>query len=200
MHNDTQNQALSSEENNEEMIETLYQPVSSEFFEKCKKIKLVVFDVDGVFSDGQIYLGNNNEELKAFNTKDGYGVKALARCGVMVGVITGRKSAIVEQRMRALNVRHLLQGREDKHKALAELMRITGYQSHQIASVGDDMPDMEMFPFSSVKVATLDAHPLIKTKANYITTLGGGKGAVREVCDLFLQAKGKLEMVHGASI
>lgn len=181
-------------------IETLYQPVSVDFFDICKQIKLVVFDVDGVFSDGQIYLGNNNEELKAFNTKDGYGVKALSKCGITVGIITGRKSIIVEQRMRSLNVKHLLQGREDKSKALAELMRITGYKSHQIASVGDDMPDLEMFSLSSIKIAVHDAHPIVKKQANYITTLGGGKGAVREVCDLFLQATGKLSTIHGASI
>lgn len=181
-------------------IETLYQPVSVDFFDICKQIKLVVFDVDGVFSDGQIYLGNNSEELKAFNTKDGYGIKALSKCGITVGIITGRKSIIVEQRMRSLNVKHLLQGREDKSKALAELMRITGYKSHQIASVGDDMPDLEMFSLSSIKIAVHDAHPIVKKQANYITILGGGKGAVREVCDLFLQATGKLSTIHGASI
>ena len=181
-------------------IETLYQPVSVEFFEICKQIKLVVFDVDGVFSDGQIYLGNNNEEIKAFNTKDGYGIKALIKCGITVGIITGRKSSIVEQRMRSLNVKHLLQGREDKSKALAELMRITGYKSHQIASVGDDMPDLEMFSLSNIKIAVNDAHPTVKKQSNYITTLGGGKGAVREVCDLFLQASDKLSIIHGASI
>jgi 3-deoxy-D-manno-octulosonate 8-phosphate phosphatase (KDO 8-P phosphatase) len=186
--------------NSGSVIETLYQPVSKEFFQMCKQIKLVVFDVDGVFSDGQIYLGNNSEEYKAFNTKDGYGIKALSKCGITVGVITGRKSTIVEQRMRSLNVRHLLQGREDKHKALAELMRVTGCQSHQIASMGDDMPDIGMFAHSAIKIATQDAHPFIKQQANYITTLGGGKGAVREACDLFLQAKEKLELNHGASL
>lgn len=191
---------MDNQQSNSTTLETLYQPVSREFFEKCKQIKLVVFDVDGVFSDGQIYLGNNNEELKAFNTKDGYGVKALSKCGITVGVITGRKSAIVEQRMRSLNVKHLLQGREDKQKALAELMRITGYQSYQIASVGDDMPDLEMFTLSAVKVAVADAHPLVRKASNYMTTLGGGKGAVREVCDLFLQANGQLSNIHGASV
>lgn len=191
---------MDNQQDNQATVETLYQPVSAAFFEKCKEIKLVVFDVDGVFSDGQIYLGNNNEELKAFNTKDGYGVKALGKCGITVAIITGRKSVIVEQRMRSLKVKHLLQGREDKQKALAELMRITGYQRHQIASVGDDMPDLEMFNLSNIKVAVNDAHPFVKKQSNYITTLGGGKGAVREVCDLFLQAKGKLSLIHGASI
>jgi len=187
-------------EDNQQLIATPYQKISSALFERCKKIKLIAFDVDGVFSDGNIYLGNQGEELKAFNTKDGYGVKALGKCGVTVAVITGRKSSLVEQRMKALNVKHLLQGREDKHKALVELMRITGYQSEQVASMGDDMPDTQMFALSSVKIATNDAHPLVKQAANFITILGGGKGAVREACDLLLQAKGQLEMVHGASI
>ncbi len=181
------------------MVKTLYQDVSAELFEQCKKIKLVAFDVDGVFSDGNIYMGNNSEELKAFNTKDGYGVKALAKAGITVAVITGRKSTIVEQRMRSLNVKHLLQGREDKYKALMELLRITGYNQSQVASVGDDMPDLEMFSLSSIKFAVKDAHPFVINHADYITSLGGGKGAVREICDLFLQAKGKLGDIHGAS-
>ena len=181
-------------------FEELYQPLSDDAKARAKKVKLLICDIDGVFSDGRIYLGNQGEELKAFNTKDGYGVKALGKCGISVGVITGRKSAIVEQRMRSLNVKHLMQGREDKHKALAELMRVTGYKPHQIASVGDDMPDIEMFSSSAIKVAVFDAHPLVKEQANYITTLKGGKGAVREVCDLFLQAKGQLQNIHGASI
>lgn len=181
-------------------INTLYQAIDADIFERCKKIKMVVFDVDGVFSDGSIFLGNAGEELKAFNTKDGYGVKALVKCGITVAIITGRKSSIVEQRMRALNVQHILQGRDDKNKALAELMRVTGYRQDKIMSVGDDMPDLQMFANSNVKVAPADAHPLVKIEADMITTLGGGKGAVREVCDLILQANNKLEFVHGASI
>ncbi len=182
------------------MISTLYKDVSEDLFERCKNIKLIAFDVDGVFSDGNIYMGNNGEELKAFNTKDGYGVKALNRSGITTAIITGRKSTIVEQRMRALGVKHLFQGREDKHKALMELLRITGYNQNQVASVGDDMPDLEMFNLSALKFAVVDAHPMIVQKADYVTTLQGGKGAVREICDLFLQAKGLLETQHGASI
>lgn len=180
--------------------QTLYQRVSHEFFEQCKQVKLVVFDVDGVFSDGSIYLGNSNEEYKAFNTKDGYGVKALAKCGISVGIITGRTSTIVEQRMRSLNVAHLMQGREDKQAALGELLALTGFSRHQIASVGDDMPDLGMFSLSAIKIAVFDAHPLVKKQANHITTLGGGKGAVREVCDLFLEARQCLTTIHGASV
>lgn len=183
-----------------ENIATLYQEVSSELFERCKKIKLVVFDVDGVFSDGSIYLGNNGEEYKAFNTKDGYGVKSLSKCSVDVAIITGRNSTIVENRMKSLNVKYIIQGREDKKLALEDLLQTTGYAVESVASVGDDMPDVGMFELSSVKVAVFDAHPYVKQQANYITSLGGGKGAVREFCDLILQAKNQLNTIHGASV
>lgn len=182
------------------MVSTLYQEIEQDLFDNCKRIKLVVFDVDGVFSDGQIYMGNNGEELKAFNTLDGYGVKALASCGITAAVITGRKSNIVEQRMRALNIKHILQGREDKQKAMVELLRVTGYQKHQVASMGDDLPDLHMFSLSQLTFAPANAHPIIKQNANYHCTLRGGDGAVREVCDLFLQAHGRLETIAGASI
>jgi 3-deoxy-D-manno-octulosonate 8-phosphate phosphatase (KDO 8-P phosphatase) len=176
------------------------QAIPAHIWDICQDIRLVVFDVDGVFSDGSIYLGNSGEELKAFNTKDGYGVKALSKIGIDVAVITGRNSKIVENRMQSLQVKYLIQGREDKHFALQELMLQTGHQNHQIASVGDDMPDLGMFLLSALKVAVQDAHPAVKQQANFITTLGGGKGAVRELCDLILQANGKLDMQHGASI
>jgi len=189
-----------NQENPPHMIDTLYQAVPAAIFELCKQIKLVVFDVDGVFSDGSIYLGNAGEEYKAFNTKDGYGVKALADCGIQVAVITGRNSAIVENRMRALKVSHLIQGREDKREALQDLLDETGIDSQHVASVGDDMPDLGMFALSSVKVAVHDAHPYVKHQANLITSLGGGKGAVREFCDLLLQAHNQLKIQHGASI
>lgn len=181
-------------------VKTLYGSVSNELFTQCKQIKLVVFDVDGVFSDGSIYLGNNGEEYKAFNTKDGYGVKALASCGIEVAVITGRTSAIVENRMRSLQVKHLVQGREDKQSALQDLLASTGYKIEQVASMGDDMPDLGMFELSTIKVAVNDAHPYIKQQATYITTQNGGRGAVREFCDLLLQAHGQLNISHGASL
>ncbi|MDT0595991.1 3-deoxy-manno-octulosonate-8-phosphatase KdsC [Glaciecola petra] len=181
-------------------IKTLYGTVSASVFEKCKTIKLVVFDVDGVFSDGNIYMGNNGEELKAFNTKDGYGIKALASCGIQTAVITGRQSNIVEKRMQSLNVNYIIQGREDKNTAMIELMEVSGFKAYQIASMGDDMPDLGLFAHSAIKASVNDAHPMVKREANYITSLGGGKGAVREFCDLFLQVNNKLEFSHGASL
>jgi len=180
--------------------DTLYGPVSDDIWQLCKAIKLVVFDVDGVFSDGSIYLGNSGEEFKAFNTKDGYGVKALASIGIETAVITGRSSKIVEDRMRSLQVKHLIQGQEDKHSALQQLMQSLGYTTAQTASMGDDMPDTGMFAHSSLKVAVQDAHPAVIMQANLVTRQGGGKGAVRELCDLLLQVNGKLHLQHGASV
>lgn len=181
-------------------IDTLYGQLDASLFSKFKNIELLVCDVDGVFSDGTILLGNQGEELKAFNTKDGYGIKALSNVGVKVAVITGRKSAIVEQRMSALNVEHIMQNREDKLTAINELITQFGYRKENIASVGDDMPDLGMFSASSIGIAVADAHPYVKQQATFCTSLPGGRGAVREICDIILQAKGKLSDIHGASI
>lgn len=182
------------------IIQTLYGNIDAVLFEQFKNIKLLVCDVDGVFSDGTILLGNQGEELKAFNTKDGYGIKALAKVGVKVAVITGRTSRIVEQRMTALNVEHIMQNREDKLAAINELKTEYGYQTEEIASVGDDMPDIGMFAASEISIAVADAHPLVKKQAIFCTSLPGGRGAVREICDIILQAKGKLNEIHGASV
>ncbi|WP_395340624.1 3-deoxy-manno-octulosonate-8-phosphatase KdsC [Ningiella sp. W23] len=181
-------------------VDTLYGQVSHSIFDACKQLKLLVLDVDGVLSDGMLYMGNNQEELKTFNTKDGYGVKALVKLGVDVAVITGRQSNIVEQRMTALNTKYIIQGEENKQDALAALMEQNGLSANHVASIGDDMPDIGMFALSGIKVAVQDAHPFVKNQADYVTQLAGGKGAVREFCDIVLQAKGALDSIHGASL
>jgi 3-deoxy-D-manno-octulosonate 8-phosphate phosphatase (KDO 8-P phosphatase) len=183
-----------------ESTQTPYGYVASSIFEACRQLKLLVLDVDGVLSDGLIYLGNAGEEYKAFNTKDGYGIKALVSCGVDIAVITGRQSQIVQGRMHALNAKFIIQGKDDKQQALSELMTQQGLDSSQVASIGDDMPDLGLFALSAIKVAVNDAHPLVKINANFVTQLKGGRGAVREFCDLVLQAKGQLELIHGASL
>ena len=182
------------------MITTLYTEIYGPLFAKLAKIKLLVCDVDGVFSDGRIYLGNDGEELKAFHTRDGYGVKALVSNGVNVAVITGRRSAIVENRMKALNVAHIIQGEENKADALGELMESLELSADEVAAVGDDMPDTGMYRHVAVKIAVADAHPYVAKQANWITTLPGGFGAVREISDTILQAKGITNEIFGASV
>lgn len=181
-------------------VSTLYTQMDQAFFTQLRDVRLLVCDVDGVFSDGRIYLGNDGEELKAFHTRDGYGVKALVKHGIDVAVITGRRSYIVEQRMQALNVAHIIQGEEKKADALASLCNRLSLSPEHVAAIGDDMPDTGMFDHAAVKIAVKDAHPAVRQQANWVTSLPGGFGAVREVCDTLLQANDALTGIHGASV
>lgn len=181
-------------------MNTLYGNVEQTVIDKAQQIKLFICDIDGVFSDGRIYLGNDGEELKAFHTKDGYGIKALGASGVDVAVITGRQSAIVHNRMTALNVKHIVQGKENKLPALKEILTQTNYSPEQVAYIGDDMPDYECMAYVGLSIAVNDAHPQILQLAHYTTFTKGGFGAVREVCDLIMQTQGTLEHATGASI
>lgn len=181
-------------------MNSLYGKVEDLIWQKTKKIKLFVCDIDGVFSDGRIYLGNAGEELKAFHTKDGYGVKALGASGVDVAVITGRQSTIVQTRMTALNVKHIMQGQEDKLPTLMALVESLKLTPEQVAYIGDDMPDYECLNYVGLSIAVNDAHPVILKTSDYITYTRGGFGAVREVCDLIMQSQHTLAQATGASI
>lgn len=180
--------------------ETLYGMVENTFLATLADVELVAFDVDGVFSDGRIYLGNNGEELKCFHTLDGYGIKALISVGIEVAVITGRNSALVERRMQALGVQHIIQGQVGKMTALRKLQQELAIEEGETLSMGDDMPDLGMFDASAVSVSVPNGHPAVTQKAHYVTQRTGGQGAVREICDLILQAKGKLDFIYGSSV
>ena len=179
---------------------TLYGNVEQSIIDQAKKIKLLVCDVDGVFSDGRIYLGNNGEELKAFHTKDGFGIKALGHSGVDVAIITGRNSAIVANRMTALNVKHIIQGQEDKLPALIDLSKQLNLIANEIAYIGDDIPDLACIVHVGLGIAVQDAHPAVLAKADYTSFVRGGFGAVREVCDLIMQSQGTINNATGASL
>ncbi len=181
-------------------MNTLYGNVAQEILIQYQHIKLLICDVDGVFSDGRIYLGNDGEELKAFHTKDGFGIKALATSGVTVAIITGRNSAIVTNRMKALNVAHIIQGQEDKLPALTKLSAKLNIDLAEIAYIGDDVPDLACINAVGLGISVADAHPLVLNSADYITFCKGGFGAVREVCDIIMQSQGTLESATGASI
>ncbi|AOT09790.1 3-deoxy-manno-octulosonate-8-phosphatase KdsC [Pseudoalteromonas luteoviolacea] len=177
----------------------LYQQISVQVNDKAKAIKLLICDIDGVFSDGRIYLGNQGEELKAFNTKDGFGIKALIETGVEVAVITGRHSEIVKQRMTSLNVNHIYQGQEDKVQAYEELKNNLNLTDEQIAYIGDDGPDIPVMQQVGFAVAVADAHPLVKNLAHYTTLMPGGFGAVRELTDLLMLSQGNELLSKGSS-
>ena len=181
-------------------MNSLYGNVADNIWQKAKNIKLFVCDIDGVFSDGRIYLGNAGEELKAFHTKDGYGIKALGASGVDVAVITGRQSNIVQTRMTALNVKHIVQGQENKLPALQAMLKTLNLMPEQVAYIGDDMPDFDCLNYVGLSIAVNDAHPAILKVCDYTTYTRGGFGAVREVCDLMMQSQNTLATATGASI
>lgn len=181
-------------------VSTWYGEVSADLFQQLQQIKLLICDVDGVFSDGRIYLAEHGDEMKAFHTRDGFGVKALLQQGIQVAVITGRTSQIVERRMRQLGLTDIIQGCEDKLSAYHALLEKYGLSDADTACIGDDIPDLGMIQQANLGVAVFDAHPYVQQQAQYVTTKPGGFGAVRELSDLILLAQGKLVMSGGVSL
>lgn len=159
--------------------------------ERAARIRLVVFDVDGVFTDGSLYYGAGGEELKVFNVQDGQGVKRLLKAGVAAAVISGRDSAAVTRRMHDLGIPHVFQGDEDKLPILEKLLKKLGFTPEETAHVGDDLPDLSIMQRVGFAVAVSNALPAVKRVAHHVTAAHGGRGAVREVCDLILEAQGK---------
>jgi 3-deoxy-D-manno-octulosonate 8-phosphate phosphatase (KDO 8-P phosphatase) len=157
--------------------------------EQAARIRLAVFDVDGVFTDGRLYYGADGAELKAFHTRDGHGIKELIRSGVQVAVISGRHSDAVSRRMQELGVAHVFQGCDDKLPVFEKLLAQLGIAAEETVCVGDDTPDLPLIQRAGLGVAVSDAHPAVRTAAQLTTRAAGGEGAVREVCDLILAAR-----------
>lgn len=179
---------------------TPYGQAPDEIMTIAKQIKLLICDVDGVFSDGLVYMGNQGEEFKTFHTRDGYGVKALMQADIHVAIITGRQSKIVENRMQALGIKLIYQGQDNKLIAYQDIMEKLNVTPSQVGYIGDDLIDWPVMEKVALKVCVADGHPLLLQRANYVTHIRGGHGAVREVCDLILQARNELETYQGQSI
>ncbi|MFT5806213.1 MAG: 3-deoxy-D-manno-octulosonate 8-phosphate phosphatase (KDO 8-P phosphatase) [Moritella dasanensis] len=182
------------------MINTLYGPIPQEILTKAKTLKLLICDIDGVFSDGRVYMGNDGEELKAFHTRDGFGVKSLLNAGIEVAVITGRQSTIVANRMQGLGVQHIYQGQDNKVIAFNMLLEKLNLSPEHVGYIGDDVIDLPVMNLCGLSVAVADAHPLVKKGADFSTSIRGGFGAVRELADLILLAKGILDQAQGTSV
>ncbi len=163
-----------------------------DILDKAKKIELVIFDVDGVMTDGSLFLGDDGQEYKAFNSLDGHGMRMLQEGGINAAIITGRKSNVVEHRMKDLGITRVYQGYRDKIPAYETLMKDVGLQTDQVAYVGDDVVDLPIMTRVGFAIAVQDAHPYVKKHAHWITQNNGGQGAVRDVCELVLEAKGLL--------
>ncbi len=158
--------------------------------QKLINIKLLLLDVDGVMTDGGIVYDGNGLETKVFNVKDGHGIKMLQRHGIQVGVITGRTSAVVDIRARELGIELLYQGALKKLESYADVKRKTGLDDRQIAYMGDDVIDVPVMRRVGFAAAPPDALPEVLAVADYVSSRSGGRGAVREVCDLILKGRG----------
>ncbi len=159
----------------------------------AKNIKLLLLDVDGVLTDGKLYYGNSGEELKAFNIQDGLGIKLLQEGGVKVGIITGRVSTLLQRRADELGINPVIQGREDKLTALRELLENQNLGLHQIAFMGDDLPDLSAINLVGLGITVANACSTLAAKADWQTLRSGGDGAVREAAEMILKAQGKFD-------
>ena len=157
---------------------------------RARDIELLVLDVDGVLTDGGLYYGSNGERYKRFHVRDGAGIKALLSKGITVAVITGRTSGATTTRMSELGISHIYQGVEDKLSALRKLSDELGVPLSRTACVGDDLAELPLMTHVRLGVAVADAHAKLREAAHWSTDKPGGQGAVREVCDLILDATG----------
>lgn len=162
---------------------------------KSANIKLLLLDVDGILTDGRIIYGSGNQEFKAFDVKDGHGLKLLQRAGIAVGIITGRESDVVARRAKELEIEYLYQGAKDKLIPYREILQRSGLHDEQIAYAGDDLIDLPILKRVGFSVTVADALDEVKARVDHVTTRPGGRGAVRELCDLLLRSGGHWDEV-----
>lgn len=159
---------------------------------KAAHIRLAIFDVDGVLTDGSIYIGEHGEEYKAFYARDGLGMKLLQESGVELAIITGRDAPVVEHRMRALGVRHVFQGKAQKLPVLLALCEQLNILPEHVAYLGDDVNDLPVLRTVGLPIAVADAHHMLAAHVCWQTQARGGRGAAREACELIMDAQGTL--------
>lgn len=163
-----------------------------EVLSRAARIQLAIFDVDGVMTDGRLYFGNDGNEVKSFHIRDGQGIKLLLDSGVEVAVISGRRAVSVERRMADLGIRHVWLGIHDKLAVLQDLLTQLCLSADQAAYTGDDLIDLAVMRRVGLAIAVQNADPFVKQHAHWQTPSRGGRGAVREVCELLLEARGQL--------
>ncbi len=159
----------------------------------AKSIRLIAFDVDGIMTDGGLYLSDSGEEIKRFNSLDGHGLKMLKASGVELAIITGRRSRCVELRAQNLGIAHLYQGVEDKLATMQALLSKLGLAFDVAAYMGDDVVDLPVMRRSALAVTVPEAPQVVRDHAHYVSQRNGGHGAVREVCELLMAAQGTLD-------
>lgn len=169
-----------------------------QLLQRGQTIKLAIFDVDGVLTDGRLYFLADGSEFKTFNTLDGQGIKMLIASGVRTAIISGRSTPIVERRAQNLGIQHLYQGREDKLVVLDELLAELGLNYADVAYLGDDLPDLPVMRRAGLGMAVANANAFVRQHAHGVTQARGGEGAAREFCELILAAQGNLAAAQAA--
>jgi 3-deoxy-D-manno-octulosonate 8-phosphate phosphatase (KDO 8-P phosphatase) len=167
--------------------------ISNEVLARAQKIKCVIFDVDGVMTDGALGIGDDGQEYKNFHSLDGLGMKLLKASGVQMAIITGRTSNVVKKRAETTGIAHFYQGVEDKLEAFNDLLKTMQLQAYEVAFMGDDVVDAPAMRRCGLAITVPTGHRLIKPHAHFITVAPAGRGAVREVCELIMQAQGTFE-------
>ena len=161
--------------------------------ERARRIRLMIFDVDGVLTDGQLWYGPNGEELKAFHALDGHGIKMLGANGVQLGLLTSRRSRSVAGRARELGIKHVLQGVDDKRKAYEKLLKRLSLAPEFAGYMGDDVVDLPVLTRCGFACAPPQAPEDVLKRVHYVSSAPGGRGAAREVCELVMRTQGTLE-------
>ncbi|QLF92401.1 HAD family hydrolase [Pseudomonas sp. ABC1] len=169
-----------------------------DLLQRARNVRLAIFDVDGVLTDGRLYFLEDGSELKTFNTLDGHGIKMLIASGVRTAIISGRKTPVVERRANNLGIQHLFQGREDKLVVLDGLLAELGLDYSQVAYLGDDLPDLPVIRRVGLGMAVASADSFVRDNAHGVTHARGGEGAAREFCELIMHAQGTLESARSA--
>ena len=172
--------------------------MTAEVSRRARQIRLALFDVDGVMTDGALFISESGEAFKAFNILDGLGLKLLKSSGVNTGILTGRSSASVKTRARELAIDHLVQGAEDKLHAFSQLRMQLGLDEHQVCYMGDDLPDLPVLRRCGLAIVPPNAVQQVREQAHFVTRNSAGSGAVREACELIMQAQGTWEAQIGA--
>ena len=163
-------------------------------WERAGNVKLLVLDVDGVLTSGQVFIGaDGKESLKSFDIQDGLGIKLLEQCGIPTAIITGRNSKMVLARCEELGIKHVHMGVENKAIALKEVLQSLGLTTADCAVMGDDWPDMQMMKNAGFRICPAQGHEAVQEFSHLVTTRNGGNSAVREVCDLILKAQNRYE-------
>jgi 3-deoxy-D-manno-octulosonate 8-phosphate phosphatase (KDO 8-P phosphatase) len=164
---------------------------------KMRKVKVLILDVDGVLTDGRIIMSDDGQETKCFNVRDGHGLKLIRRAGIEVIFLTGRKSRVVELRARELGIEKVYQGVLDKLAVFNEILESSGLAPEQVACMGDDIVDLPVLRRVGFSITVSDAHEEVLMAVDLVTKNPGGRGAVREVCEMILKTQGMWEELMG---